>query len=104
MVDPGATWLERVAAAVGPAHVLTAPADAEPYLVDWRGRYHGAARAVVRPGTTEEVSAVVRLCAEAGIPIVAQGGNTGMCGGATPAPDGEAIVLSLTRMKRVRSV
>ena len=47
MADPGATWLARVAAAVGPAHVLTAPADVEPYVTDWRGRFHGAARAVV---------------------------------------------------------
>jgi FAD/FMN-containing dehydrogenase len=104
MADPGATLLVRVAAAVGPANVLTSPADVEPHLVDWRGRYRGAARGVVRPGSTEEVAAVVRLCADSGVPIVAQGGNTGMCGAATPSPDGEAIVLSLTRMNRVRAV
>ena len=65
MADPGATLLARLAAVVGAAHVLTAPADIEPYLVDWRGRYRGAARAVVRPGITDEVAAVVRACAEA---------------------------------------
>ena len=89
MADPGATLLPRLAAVVGAAHVLTAPADIEPYLVDWRGRYRGAARAVVRPRTTAEVAAVVRVCAEAGVPIVPQGGNTGMCGGATPDAHGE---------------
>jgi FAD/FMN-containing dehydrogenase len=104
MADPGATLLARVAAAVGPAHVLTAPADLAPYVADWRGRFHGAALAVVRPGSTEEVAAVVRLCAQAGVPIVAQGGNTGLCGGATPDPAGDAIVVALTRLKRVRSV
>jgi FAD/FMN-containing dehydrogenase len=104
MADPGATLLARVAAAVGPAHVLTAPADLAPYLADWRGRFHGAALAVVRPGSTEEVAAVVRLCGQAGVPIVAQGGNTGLCGGATPDVAGDAIVVALTRMQRVRNV
>src|SRR5512137_318577 len=104
MADPGATLLARVVAAVGPSNVLTAPADVEPYVVDWRGRYRGAARAVVRPGNAEEVAAVVRACAEVGVPIVPQGGNTGMCGGATPGPEGDAIVLSLLRMNRVRAV
>lgn len=104
MADPGATLLARVAAAVGDAHVLTAPADMESYLVDWRGVYRGAARAVVRPATTAEVGEVVRLCADASVPVVPQGGNTGMCGGATPSPSGEAIVLSLARMRRIRAL
>src|ERR671912_1793797 len=104
MADPGATVLARVAAAVGPAHVLTAPADLEPYLVDWRGRYRGAALAVVRPSTTAEVAAVVRACAEAAVPIVPQGGNTSMCGAATPGERGDAIVVSLSRMARIRDV
>jgi FAD/FMN-containing dehydrogenase len=104
MADPGATWLARVAAAVGPAHVLTDPADVEPYLVDWRGRYKGRARAVVRPGSTEELSALVRVAAGARIPLVPQGGNTGLVGGATPDGDGEALVVSLSRMRRVREI
>jgi FAD/FMN-containing dehydrogenase len=104
MADTGATLLERVAAAVGPSHVLTAPADVEPYLVDHRGRYRGSARAVARPGSTEEVASVVALCRDAGVPIVPQGGNTSLCGAATPGPDGDAIVLSLTRMQRVRAI
>ena len=104
MADSGATFHTRLAAVVGPTHVLTAPADTEPYLVDWRGRYRGAARAVVRPRTTEEVAAVVRVCAEAGVPIVPQGGNTGMCGGATPHAQGDEVVLALSRLNRVRAV
>ena len=104
MADSGATFHTRLAAVVGPTHVLTAPADTEPYLVDWRSRYRGAARAVVRPRTTEEVAAVVRVCAEAGVPIVPQGGNTGMCGGATPHAQGDEVVLALSRLNRVRAV
>ena len=104
MAESGATLLERVAAIVGHAHVLSAPGDVEPYLVDWRGRYRGTALAVVRPGTTSEVSAVVHACADAGVAIVPQGGNTGLCGGATPRVGSGEIVLSLTRMQRVRSI
>ena len=101
--DP-ATFERRLVDAVGASNVLTAAADTEPFLTDWRGRYHGRARAVVRPGTTAEVAAVVRACADASVPIVPQGGNTSMCGGATPGASGEAIVVSLARMRRVRAV
>jgi len=104
MAESGATLLERVAAIVGHAHVLSAPGDVEPFLVDWRGRYRGTALAVVRPGTTSEVSAVVRACAHAGVALVPQGGNTGLCGGAIPRVDSGEIVLSLTRMQHVRSI
>ena len=104
MADPGATWLARVAAVVGPAHVLTAPADVEPYVTDWRGRFRGSARAVARPGSVEEVAAVVRACAESRVPIVPQGGNTSLCGAATPSDAGDALVVSLARLNRVRQV
>ena len=104
MADPGATWLARVAAAVGPAHLLTAPADIDAYLTDWRGRFRGNARAVVRPGTADEVAKVVALCAESRVPIVAQGGNTSLCGAATPSKQGDAVVVSLARLDRVREV
>ena len=103
MGDPGATLLSRLTATVGESNVLTAPADTDPYLVDGRGRYRGAARAVVRPASTGEVAAVVRICAEEGAAIVPQGGNTGMCGGATPRSANE-VVVSLARMNRVRAV
>jgi FAD/FMN-containing dehydrogenase len=104
MTDLRATLRARLDAAVGTAQVLTAESDVLPYVTDWRGRFHGRALAVVRPGGTDEVAAVVRACAELGVPIVAQGGNTGQCGGATPDAQGNAIVLSLTRMNRVRAV
>src|SRR5581483_4741799 len=99
-----ATLLARVTDAVGAANVLRAPADVEPYLVDHRGRYRGRAIAVVRPGTTAEVSATVRACVDHGVALVPQGGNTGLCGGATPDERGASIVISLARMARVRSV
>jgi len=104
MADIRATLRARLDAAVGSAQVLSAPDDVAPYLTDWRGRYHGRAQVVVRPGSTSEVAAVVRACAEAKVPIVAQGGNTGQCGGATPDASGDAVVVSLARMNRVRAV
>ena len=104
MTDIRATLRARLDAAVGSAQVLTEPGDVEPYVTDWRGRYRGRALAVARPGTTAEVAAVVRACAALGVPIVPQGGNTGQCGGATPDSEGNAVVLSLARMRRVRAV
>jgi FAD/FMN-containing dehydrogenase len=104
MPDDRATLLARLAAAVGATHVLTDPVEVAPFLTDWRGRYQGRALAVVRPATTDEVAAVVRACAETGTPVVAQGGNTGHCGGATPDAAGTAVLLSLVRMNRVRAL
>ena len=97
------THLDALRAVVGDANVLT-DADAAAYLTDWRERYSGRALAVVRPDSTEEVARVVRACATSGVPIVPQGGNTGLCGGATPDASGRAIVLSLQRLKRIRGV
>jgi D-lactate dehydrogenase (cytochrome) len=94
----------RLADVVGGRNVLTDPADTAPYLIDERKRYRGAALAVVRPGSTAEVAEVVRACRAARIAIVPQGGNTGLCGAATPYEDGNAIVLSLQRLNRVREV
>jgi FAD/FMN-containing dehydrogenase len=93
--------LERIGGIVGPQGLLTDPHDLEPYLVDWRGFYRGAAAAVVRPAATEQVAAVVKVCAETGTAIVPQGGNTGMSGAATPPAAGGAIVLQLGRMNRI---
>ena len=104
MTDIRATLRARLDAAVGSDQVLTAAPDVAPYVTDWRGRYHGRAFAVVRPADTEQVSNVVRACADLGVPIVPQGGNTGQCGGATPDERGNAIVLALSRMSRVRAV
>ncbi|PLC52693.1 hydroxyacid dehydrogenase [Pollutimonas nitritireducens] len=88
---------------LGQQYVLTGE-EAQPYIVDWRGRYRGNALAVVKPGSTDEVAQVVRWCAANKVPMVPQGGNTGLCGGATPDSSGQAVVLSLTRLNRVRSV
>jgi FAD/FMN-containing dehydrogenase len=97
------TLLTELQSLLGPAHVLTGEA-VEPYLIDWRRRYRGAALALARPGTTEETAAVVRACLQHGVPVVPQGGNTGMCGGATPDASGRALILSTARLNRVRQV
>ena len=94
----------RLRTIVGAANVLEAEADMAPFLSDWRGRYYGRARAVVRPRDTAEVAAVVAACAQAGVAMVPQGGNTGLCGGATPLVDGAAVVISLARMNRIRAL
>ena len=94
--------LARLRAIVGDAHVLEADADTSPYLRERRDLYRGRTRAVVRPATREEVSAVVALCHETGTAMVPQGGNTGLVGGQTPM-HGE-IVLSLTRLAAVREI
>lgn len=102
------SFLDLCRAAIGPQHVLTETEDKAPFLTDWRRRYTGDALAVLRPGSTQEVAAVVHACHAHGMAIVPQGGNTGLCGGATPAA-GEAaangvVVLSLQRLNRVRQV
>ena len=89
---------------IGKTQVITAPDDLEPYLVDWRKRYRGQAIAALRPANTQEVSEIVKLCAANRIAIVPQGGNTGMCGGATPNNDGRQVVISLNRMNQVRAI
>ncbi len=96
--------IERLAAALGPRGVITDPEGLAPHLVDERGRYRGKALCLLRPETTEAVAAAVRLCAEAGRPIVPQGGNSGLCGGATPFDGGGEVLLSLARMSRLRAL
>jgi len=87
---------------LGERHVLTAADDLAPYCTDWRGRYTGSAPCVALPGSTEETAAVVRACAAAGVAMVPQGGNTGLCGGATPT--GSEVVINLRRMNRIRAI
>jgi FAD/FMN-containing dehydrogenase len=89
---------------LGPRSVITDPAEVEPWLTDWRGRFHGRAAAILAPGTTQEVAAMVGLAAHHQVPLVPQGGNTGMVGGATPPEDGSALILSLRRMTALRSI
>jgi len=96
--------LERLRTIVGPQGLLTDPKDTEPYVQDWRGIYKGETAAVVRPANTEEVAAVMKLCAETGTPVVPQGGNTGMCMASVPRAGQHEIVLSLARMNRILEV
>lgn len=95
--------LDTLRQAVGAAHVLT-DGDLSAYERDWRGRMQGKALAVVRPGSTQEVAAVVKVCAAAGVAIIPQGGNTGLSVGSTPDASGTQVVLSLTRMQAIRAV
>ncbi len=99
--------LDTLRGAVGAAHVLTHDdpgADLSAWENDWRKRARGRALAVVRPGSTAEVAAVVRACAAAGVSIVPQGGNTGLVVGSVPDDSGRQVVLSLTRMNQVRAI
>ena len=89
---------------LGPKAVVTDPAEIEPWVTDWRGRVHGSAPAMFAPASTEEVVAIVRLPAEHRVPLVPQGGNTGMVAGSTPPADGRAVLLSMRRMNRIRSI
>lgn len=95
--------LERIHGIVGDGGWITGP-DQASYLREWRNRYHGQAAAVVCPASTEEVAAVLRVCSEAGIAVVPQGGNTGLCGGAAPDASGHQLLLSLRRMNRIREL
>ena len=88
---------------VGAAHVLTGDACTE-YETDWRQRVRGKALCVVRPGSTAEVAEVMRACAQAGVSIVPQGGNTGLVEGSVPDADGKQVILSLRRMQAVRAI
>jgi FAD/FMN-containing dehydrogenase len=102
MINP--EFLEACSTVVGQRHVITAPSDMAPFLTDWRGRFTGRAAAVIRPASTQEVAAIVTLCAREGVPIVPQGGNTGLVLGSVPDATGRAVLLSLKRMNRILAV
>ena len=104
MTGPQASLIEESRAAVGGRSVLTEAADVEPWLTDWRGRWHGNAAAILQPQSTEEVALIVAKAADLGVALVPQGGNTSMVGGATPPSDGSALILSLRRMNQVRII
>ena len=97
-------FLTACRAALGDAYVLTADADMAPFLTDWRDRYTGRALAVLRPADTEQVALLLRACSEHGVPVVPQGGNTGLVLGSIPDDTGTAVVLSLARMNRIRAL
>jgi FAD/FMN-containing dehydrogenase len=97
-------FLNQCRATIGTEYVLTDDADIAGYLTDWRRRFTGKALAVVKPGNTEEVASVIRLCAQFQVPVVPQGGNTGLVLGSVPDKTGSAIILSLTRLNRIRAI
>jgi FAD/FMN-containing dehydrogenase len=96
--------LARLQKLLGDKGFIADVAGMEPFLREERGTYHGAAKAVLRPASTEEVSAIVKICAEAKLPIFPQAGNTGLAGGAVPWEDGAGVVVSVSRMNRVRDI
>src|SRR3982750_4181155 len=104
MTEAAAKLIGQAGEVLGVKGVLTDPKELEPWVSDWRGRVHGAAPAILAPSSTEEAAEIVKLAAEHRVPLVPQGGNTGMSAGATPPSDGSAILLSMRRMNRIRSV
>ncbi len=97
-------FLAELGAIVGHGHLVTDAAEMAPFLTDWRGRFTGRARAVVLPADTMEVARVVGACAAARVPVVPQGGRTGLVLGSVPDASGSAIVLSLRRLNRIRGI
>jgi FAD/FMN-containing dehydrogenase len=101
---PDPALLGRFAAIVGERHALRAEAEIEPYVTERRGLYPGRSALVLRPGSVEEVSRIMRLATETRTPVVPQGGNTGLVGAQVPDRSGREIVLSLSRLNRIREV
>jgi len=95
---------EKLKRVVGDGGWTSDPADLEPHLTEWRGTWRGATPLMLRPSTTQQVADIVSLCAAHAIPVVPQGGNTGLCGGAIPDRGGQQVLLSLSRLNRVRSI
>src|SRR5258708_38826536 len=96
--------MDALRAIVGDKGLIVDEQDKQPFVTDWRGSRIGTASVVVRPASVEETSKVVKLCADHGIAIVPQAGNTGLMGGATPWPTHQGIVLSVGRMNKVLQV
>jgi FAD/FMN-containing dehydrogenase len=95
---------DRFIAIVGEKNALVAEADVAPHLREWRGYWTGRTAAVLKPASTAEVSAILALASETGTPVVPQGGNTGLVGGQIPDDSGRAIVLSTSRLDRIRDI
>src|SRR4051812_11238743 len=104
MTEGEARLIDQAGRKLGPKAVITDASEIEPWVSDWRGRVHGSSPAMFAPASTEEVVEIVRLAAEHRVPLVPQGGNTGMAAGATPPADGSALLLSMRRMNRIRSI
>ncbi len=101
---PSRDVLQRFAAIVGTEHAISDPDGQRSHLVEWRDKYIGCSPLVLRPRTTDEVQRILTLANEVGIGVVPQGGNTGLVGGQIPFEDGSQIVVSLSRLNRVRAV
>jgi len=99
-----ASLLARLSDLLGPRGLLTEVSDTAPYAEDWRRLYQGATPAVIRPADTAELAAAIKLCVAAGVAVVPQGGNTSMVAGATPDANNTQLVLSLSRMNKVRAI
>ncbi len=104
MTDRIAEFIDRARHSLGERAVVTDPREIEPWTTDWRGRVHGHSPVMLAPASTAEVVQIVRLASELQVPLVPQGGNTGMAAGATPPADGSAVLLSMRRMNRIRSI
>jgi FAD/FMN-containing dehydrogenase len=105
IMTPAQMQLVEAARRIGGARAaITDPADIAPWLDDWRGRYHGNAPAILSPASTAEVAAMVCAARDLNVPLVPQGGNTSMVGGATPPDDGSALILSTRRMRLIRAM
>ena len=96
--------IDAVRQRVGGRAVVTDPGEIAPWLTDWRGRWHGRSLALLQPASTADVAAIVELSVQHRVPLVPQGGNTSMVGGATPDGSGAQIPVSLARLNRVRDV
>ena len=103
-MTPDPEILARLKAVTGEKGFIADERDMAPHLEERRELFHGRAAAVLKPASTEEVSAILQIAHEAGISVVPQGGNTGLVGGQIPDESGEAIILSLSRMNRVRAM
>ncbi|CDZ57288.1 FAD-binding oxidoreductase [Neorhizobium galegae] len=101
---PNPELLDRFAAIVGENHVLRDAGDLAPHLVEGRGLYKGSSPMLLKPGSVEEVAAILKLASETGTPVVPQTGNTGLVGGQTPRTGGSDLIVSLERMNRIRDV
>jgi len=104
MTPAQSALIDAVRMQAGDKAVVIDPDDIAPWLTDWRGRFHGQAPAIIAPDSVEGVRFAVGRAHELGVALVPQGGNTSMVGGATPPADGSALILSLRRMNRIRSI
>jgi hypothetical protein len=101
---PSPSALSALKTAAGDGNWSDDPAVLAPRLVDWRGKFHGASSLMLLPRTTQAVAAIVRAAVAHGVALVPQGGNTGLVGGGIPSAAGEAVLLCLARMDRIRSI